>query len=480
MRVAPRWRISEGEDACFLSQSYGLRPDEWQSLAVDDVLAVRGDGRWVSSRCGLSVPRQNGKNAILEIVELYKLVVLGRKILHTAHEVKTARKAFLRLVRYFEDTRGAPELAELVREVRRTNGQEGIFLHDLECDRGRGCGCDGPSIEFIARSKGSGRGFTVDDLVMDEAQELDDFVYAALLPTISSAPSGNPQQIICGTPPGPRDNGEVFTRLRRDALGGRSRRTLWLEWSFDADGDLDDRTQWAQGNPALGLRLGVEEVEDERAAMDDATFQRERGGVWAQGGTQRVVSDQVWSGLFDPDSEPLDRLALALDMTPEGGATSVVVAGARGDGRWHVELVEHRDGSGWAVDRVAGIVERNGFGAVVVDGASPAMALVEPLRERGVVVTVAGARDMGQACGSIYRLLHEDGVRHVGQPQLALSLSMARKRRIGSEGLWGWGRAVSSADISPTVAMTLALWAAMSTTAKKQKRQRSGKGVFRG
>ena len=87
---------------------------------------------------------------------------------------------------------------------------------------------------------------------------------------------------------------------------------------------------------------------------------------------------------------------------------------------------------------------------------------------------------MGQACGSIYRLLHEDGVRHVGQPQLALSLSMARKRRIGSEGLWGWGRAVSSADISPTVAMTLALWAAMSTTAKKQKRQRSGKGVFRG
>ena len=112
--MCPRWRLSEGEDAAFLSQSYGLSPDEWQSLVVDDVLAVRADGRWVSSRCGLSVPRQNGKNGVLEIVELYKMVVLGRRILHTAHEVKTARKAFLRLCAFFEN-RQSPELAAMVK-----------------------------------------------------------------------------------------------------------------------------------------------------------------------------------------------------------------------------------------------------------------------------------------------------------------------------------------------------------------------------
>ena len=87
---------------------------------------------------------------------------------------------------------------------------------------------------------------------------------------------------------------------------------------------------------------------------------------------------------------------------------------------------------------------------------------------------------MGQACGSFYRMLMEDGVRHVGQPQMALSMSNARKRAIGSEGLWVWGRAISGADISPTVVVTLALWGAMSSTAKQQERQRTGRAVFRG
>ena len=478
--MSPRWRLTEGEDAAFLSSSYGLIPDEWQSLAVDDVLAVRADGRWVSTRCGWSVPRQNGKNAALEIVELYKMVVLGRRILHTAHEVKTARKAFLRLSSFFEN-RKFPELAAMLKEIRRTNGQEAILLHTSECDRRARCGCDGASCEFIARSKGSGRGFTVDDLVMDEAQELDDFVYAALLPTISASPSGNPQQIVCGTPPGPRDSGEVFTRLRKDALSGRSLRTLWLEWSFDPDADLDDRTQWAKANPALGVRLDQQVIADERAAMDDATFQRERGGVWAVDGTRKVIPDHVWQALFDPSSQPVDGgLAMAIDMAPEGASASIGVAGQRPDGRWHVELIEQREGSMWVVDRAASVALRHGFGAVVVDGASPAVALVEPLRAKGLTVTVTGARDMGQACGSIYRLIVEDGIRHVGQPQLALSMSVARKRAIGSEGLWGWGRSVSGADISPTVVVTLALWGAMSTGAKVQKRQRTGRAVFRG
>lgn len=482
VRVVPRWRLSEGEDAAYLASSYGLTPDEWQGLVVDDVLAVRADGRWVSSRVGLSVARQNGKNGIVEVVELYKMVMLGRKILHTAHEVKTARKAFLRLAGFFENERKYPELAGMVREIRRTNGQEAIFLHEAECGRGPKCGCqDGASCEFIARSKGSGRGFTVDDLVMDEAQELDDFSYAALLPTISAAPSGNPQQIICGTPPGQRDNGEVFTRLRNDALSGRSPRTGWLEWSFDRDADADDRSQWAQANPALGVRLGLDVIADERAAMDDETFRRERGGVWASEAGSRVVIDaESWSVLTDPLSEPVDRLALAIDMAPEGASTAIAVAGARGDERWHVELIEQRAGSGWVVERVAQVAARHGFGAVVIDGASPAMALVEPLRARGVLVTVTGARDMGQAAGSFYRMVMEDGLRHLGQVQLASAVGVARKRAIGSEGLWGWARAASGSDIAPVVAVTLALWGAMSSTAKQQKRQRTGRAVFRG
>ena len=82
-----------------------------------------------------------------------------------------------------------PELNALVKEVRRTNGQEAIVLKN------------GGSVEFVARTKGSGRGYSVDVLVIDEAQELTEDQLAAMLPTISA--SSNPQILYTGTPPGP-------------------------------------------------------------------------------------------------------------------------------------------------------------------------------------------------------------------------------------------------------------------------------------
>jgi hypothetical protein len=110
-----------------LSSAYGLAPDVWQAQVLEDWLARSGrGGKFASLTCGLAVPRQNGKNAILEMRELFGMVQLGEKFLHTAHEVKTARKAFLRLASFFENTRKWPEMADLVKDIRRTNGQEAI------------------------------------------------------------------------------------------------------------------------------------------------------------------------------------------------------------------------------------------------------------------------------------------------------------------------------------------------------------------
>lgn len=483
VRFVPQWRFSEGDEACFLATSYGLTPDSWQSLVIDDILAVRKDGRWVSTRLGVSVPRQNGKNSIIEVIELYKIVVLGRRVLHTAHEVKTMRKAYLRLLSFFDNERKFPELARMVKEHRKSNGQEALILHALDCDRvdGPECKCEGGGIEFIARSRKSGRGFTVDDLVMDEAQELSELQYAALLPTVSSAPSGNPQQLMFGTPPGPSDDGEVFGRVRLAAMK-RTPRTGWLEWSFEKGSDSGDRAQWARANPALGVRLNVEVIEDEYAAMDDATFRRERGGVWASEAASRGPIDaRSWAVNFDPRSEPVDRLALAVDVSPDGGSTAVAVAGVRADGCWHVELVEQRIGTGWVPSRVAEITARHGFGAVVVDGGSPAAVLVEALRGQRVNVTLSGARDMGAASALFTSGVFEGTLYHLGQPQLTAAVLSGRKRAIGTEGLWGWGRATSASDISPLVAATLALWGAQQTDPRRrQKRRRTGRMSVKG
>ena len=132
-RPSVRKRSAHVDDCAFLANAYGLTPDPWQATVLECWLATEKNGRMRAGRCGLAVPRQNGKNAILEMIELYFLVVLHRKILHTAHEVKTARKAFLRLAGFFENDRQWPELAALVKEIRRTNCSNQTFQTVAAC-----------------------------------------------------------------------------------------------------------------------------------------------------------------------------------------------------------------------------------------------------------------------------------------------------------------------------------------------------------
>lgn len=469
VHVAPkgRWR-GDGDDAAFLASAYGLAPDEWQRFVIEDWLARAGrGGKFASLTCGLSVPRQNGKNAILEMRELFGMVQLGEKFLHTAHEVKTARKAFLRLASFFENERKWPEMAELVKDIRRTNGQEAIVL------------TNGGSVEFVARSKGSGRGFTVDVLVCDEAQELSDDALEALMPTTSAAPLGNPQWIFTGTPPGPTANGEVFSRTRDDALSGKSSRLCWHEWSATGAIDLDDPTHAAAVNPALGYRLQWDVIQGERARFSDEGFARERLGMWDSAGSHRVISADSWALVADANLQDAgEEVSIALDVSPDRSTTTIAVASWTVDGLPYVDVVETRRGEpDWGVQRFVDLCARHDVRALVVDGVSAAYSLVDPMRMRGLTVTVTTARQMAAAFGGFYDAVMDGQMRHLDQPLLNSALSVARKRQIGDSG-FGWSRKDSESDITPVTAATLALWGLTSGEVAEKPRPRSGKATF--
>lgn len=469
VHVGPKGRFrGDGDDAAFLSSAYGLTPDVWQQLVLDDWLArtARG-GKFASLTCGLSVPRQNGKNAILEMRELFGMVQLGERFLHTAHEVKTARKAFLRLASFFENQRKWPEMTELVKDIRRTNGQEAILLEN------------GGGVEFVARSKGSGRGFTVDVLVCDEAQELSDDALEALMPTTSAAPQGNPQWIFTGTPPGPTANGEVFTRTRDDALSGKSSRLAWHEWSCTGAVDLDDPMSSASANPALGGRLQWDVVEGERARFSDEGFARERLGMWDSAGSHRVISADSWAVCADANlKDSGGEVAVAFDVSPDRSTATIASAAWTVDGLPYVDVVESRRGEpDWGVQRFVDLVERHDVRAVVVDGASAAFSLVDPLRQRGLTVTVTSARQMAAAFGGFYDAVMDRNVRHLDQPLLNTALASARKRQIGDSG-FGWSRKDSESDITPVTSATLALWGLTSGEVADKPKVRSGKACF--
>lgn len=414
------------------------------------------------------MPRQNGKGAILEARELAGLFLFGEKlIIHTAHLFPTAQEAFRRILELIENT---PDLDRRVAKVSRAHGDEGIELKS------------GQRLLFKARSRGGGRGFTGDCVILDEAFELPVAAHGALLPTLSARP--NPQVWYASSPVNQRihPHGIVLSQLRRRALAGDDPSLCLAEWSADEDGYLAapleaqrDRTLWLQANPGLGIRITEDHVERERAAMDMETFAVERLGVgdWPNPDAEatRVIDLQVWGQLADPLSAsskaaPEKRIqgpvAFALDMNPERTWTSIGMAGRRQDGLRHVQLVDHREGARWAVARIAELTGRFDTCVVMVDSHSPAAALVPELVEAGLTVrrsdgvgllVSSSLGDMVQACGGLYDDVIAGRVRHRDDPALLEALRAAQKKDRGDA--WTWSRK-GLTDISPLVAVTLA------------------------
>lgn len=476
IHVVPDCVSSAGPEACVLADRAGLVLDPWQRLVLKGSLGERADGSWAAFETALIVARQNGKGAVLEARVLAGLFLLGeRLILYSAHEFKTAIEMFKRIE---ELIAGTAAFRRRVKHVSRTRGEEGVEL------------VTGQRLRFVARSTGSGRGFSGDLNIWDEAQHLSDASVDALMPTMSARP--NPQLWYAGSAPdkdlAPCDQ---IARVRERALegGDRARRLAYFEWSADLCTDLcapgctehddpGDAVTWAKTNPGLGIRITPEHVATEHASMSRKGFARERlsvGNYPVTGGGWEVISAAAWSATEDTGSQPVDPVAFAVDVTPDRSMACIAICGVREDGLSHLEVVEHAPGTGWVVDRVIELVERWRPCAVAVDPGGPAGSLVDALEAESVadIFERAGtelakprARDVAGACGALFDAVvrppdAEEGwaaqIRHIPHAGLSAALSGASKRPLGDA--WAWDRRGVSVDISPLVAVTLARWA---------------------
>ena len=262
--VEPARVGTDGALAAQLMEGYGSALDPWQRRILDCWLGTDGEGRFTTTSAGLTVPRQNGKNVCLEAREFYGIAILGERVLHTAHQVRTSKKAFRRLVALFTDKR-FPEIMELVRQIRFTNGEECIEL------------TNGGSIEFSSRSRQAARGYDGISLVVyDEAQELTDDQVEAIMATLSASATGSRQILYTGTPPYPGCPGEVFRRRRQVCQESPGPHDAWHEWSVKAESAADihvgDPKLWYATNPALGIRLSEEFTGEELRTMSADGF----------------------------------------------------------------------------------------------------------------------------------------------------------------------------------------------------------------
>ncbi len=452
-----------------LSSSVGLELFDWEARVIDDWCSRDGRDRPAYVTAGLSVPRQNGKNAILEAFELYVTAVCGWHVLHTAHRVKTAKKSFQRLVRYFTDKRNR-ELCDLVENIRYTNGEEAIYLKN------------GASIEFSARSRAGSRGF--DDIqlvVFDEAQDLTSDQLNAVMYTLAASASGERMMVFTGTPPDESSPGDVFSRNRETALTSSPKRTCWHEWSVEsmppAGSTFDDVEELVYAtNPSMGLVLDIEFTEDEFNKADLLGFAVERLGYWIpRNAQQAAIPAELWdaAAIDEIGRKYRGKVALAVKFSPDGSAYAL--AGCKLGGRGAaVELVEMGTTEGGTKALAKALYDRRGkAGVVVVDGLSGADALCDNLSElkapRGYVVRPRTADVIASSTGLLDEL-KAGTLKHSVQPALEDSAKGCTRRPIGSRGGWGFGP-TEAHESTAVESVALALWGARNTKRNPRRKQ---------
>jgi hypothetical protein len=459
---------SLGDEAVEFARSIGLTLDAEQELVLRSSLGVREDGRWQTREVGLNVPRQNGKGEVLLARELFGLFVLEEPlVIHTAHEFKTSAEHFQRLEAVFRAN------DELDRQVKRrpsgqvvgyrySHGEESVTLQD------------GRRIEFKTRTKSGMRGFAgVTLLVLDEAMIISEAGLNAALPIIrASKAERGPQLWYTGSAVDQEihDHGIVWTRVRERGLQGGDQDLAYFEWSLDfehpddvPDAVTDDPEAWRQVNFALEHgRVTEEHMAWERRALSDRGFKVELLGVgdWpaTDGSADVLVSQEEWASVEDPESVLVDPVCIAFDVSPDRHS-SVVAAGRNEQGKFAVELVHARSGTGWLTERLVSLYANHDVQEVVCDGFGPAAAIARKADEAGIKVRLLDSGDYGKACGLFVDAVGEQTLRHMGQDELNAAIRGAKARPLVDR--WAWSRTKSTVNISPLVAATLALYSAV-------------------
>ncbi len=441
--IVPMHVSSMGDDAVQFLRLCGIQLDEWQELVLRDSLNVDSRGKWAATEECLLVPRQQGKTVIAEARELVGLFMLGEKLLvHQAQMFSTAKESYLRQC---DRVKRCPDLDDMVSKYRSGNDNVGIELKN------------GARLLYQARSPDSLRGFSIDLLVLDEAYALTPEVMAAALHATSAMV--NPQIWYCSSTG--REDSDVLFDLRERALQRAPRVGLW-EWKADDDCDPTNPAQWAQANPALGIRLSTDFIITEgNNGKWGKEFKRERLGLWADTSLRDVIPQEWWKDCKNEESVIVgDDLIAAVDVSPMRDFASVAICGISGNGRRQVEVIETGEGTDW----VMGYINRLYMSsqppmAVAIQGGGAPGALIAPLVQAGIDVMVLGQADIGRATGEFHDAVRDKLIVHLGDPLTHGALGNSTRYNIGSkEGgeespAWGFARKEpSGADITPIVA----------------------------
>ena len=351
-------------------------------------------------------------------------------------------------------------------------------------------------LRFLARSRGSGRSFTADVVVYDEAMILSDEQVGASMPTMRAVP--NPQLYYTASA-GMHDSTQLAAVRRRMIRKDPS--LMGAEWSISPHTDTcprdevhgrkdnryvvcsrhddrDDPRSWAKSTPAFGTRIRLDHFRKELTAMSPAAFDGELLGVgdWPpEEEAWEIVTEEAWQAcaMADPGGA-LRPVAFAWDVAEDLLSATIASAWDRPDppaddqdrpavSRVVLEIPRgcSREGSAWVISRLAELKKKWKPIAICGPLNGPGASLIDDAEKAGIEVLKAGSADEAAALALFRTKVMERGIIHLGKeqaPAMRAAIATATTRDVGDGGK-ALKRRDAETDITPATAPILAHWA---------------------
>lgn len=466
--VPPGSLTTSGDEAAQLAESLGFDVDQPERDVLSTLLSESPSGGWATLETAVICARQNIKTWALLMTVLHDLYLRDvKRVTWSSHLFKTTADAFNELDRLIGDT---DWMRKRVRRRRASAGQEGFDF------------VNGATIDFLARSKGAGRGLSGSTVILDEALFLSSATQGALIPTLSAQP--NPH-VRYGSSPGVLES-QALRSIRNRGRAGGDPSLSYIEYTSEREAcandecvhqigasgcQLDNEEKWAQANPALGRRIPVAYVRDERRALsaEPVEFMRERLGWWEDppdGDSTTVYPLEAWNLGADPESAiaAASAVAWSVDVSWDRSTAYVAVAGRREDGEIHAQLVHSCDPAAVAAYLGDRVPRRASAGLALQGSGAPVSSLLDDITRAldGLCdITAMSGADVSRACGVMFDAVRAQTMRHADDIGMDRSVLLAVSRPLGDG--WALDRKRSPVDIANLVALTNAVWL-LSTT----------------
>jgi len=447
----------------------GVVLDRWQEDIWYAALGLREDGSLACDVMGvtLSIGRQVGKTwGIMVGLIAICLARPGTLAVWSSHHDRTSSQTLDKIAGIVEKPAIRPKM-RAQHPVVMTDDNRGVHF------------ANGSKILFGARSAGFGRGFSeVDIQVYDECQNLKESALTDMLAAMNVSDLG--LAFFMGTPPRPQEVAlgvhDAFKRRRDRALDPKKRRPfkgVYVEFSpsrpEDVVADIDAPGFWgmlSEVNPAFGFRVGKSAIERLVENMSPEDVLREVFGIWDKTNeTLAVVPKDDWNRLT-ADLDALPAVASFGINATRSGWYWINACWCEGESA-HVEIALGTQSEVEAMNFLS--MHATKRTPIKHDSTGAAKALGEKLKQRGFKASAYTQNEASAGNPLWLSLAEQKRLTHDGNPDLELAVRGSRRQDRASGG-WMLVPRSASFDIGPAIAMSAAVYAAMTT------RRPSGKG----